>query len=445
MLNKYSRLRMKVTSLVEDIAFLRECRRKNTLPNFIKIKAAVENYRSIAAVKKAEKTWLSLEIKHKYKELSDTEIELYNLHLFLTKNLNNSEYSEWSEFDQMVNSQCLAWRKRKQTTHSHKVSVLCENNPQIVCEPHFISDFVINESDESFSSEELDLLNKGLKFTPAPTKLPLLDTIVDIETVLKYKVPSTQNDIRTKTVDILDTKNETNTTKTAIDHARVIDSLKKKDVVYVKADKSNNLVILNKNDYDQRVEQLITECNYTEVKRNPLKKMIRETNALRQKIKQVFSDRVCRALIVSNPTLPKLYALPKTHKIGNKMRPIVSNINAPTYKLAKWLVSEIKKLPQLESLSVKNSFEFVEKIKDLELSENEMMVSFDVASLFPSIPVDVTLSVLGKHLETLELDQNKKVLFLETAKLCMDQSFFQFREKLLKSSSAQAWAIHLAH
>lgn len=51
---------------------------------------------------------------------------------------------------------------------------------------------------------------------------------------------------------------------------------------------------------------------------------------------------------------------------------------------------------------------------------------------FLSIPVDVALSVLGKHLETLELDQNKKVLFLETAKLCMDQSFFQFREKTYK-------------
>lgn len=39
--------------------------------------------------------------------------------------------------------------------------------------------------------------------------LKLLDTIVDIETVLKYKMPSTQNHIRAKTVDIFDTKNGT--------------------------------------------------------------------------------------------------------------------------------------------------------------------------------------------------------------------------------------------
>lgn len=170
--------------------------------------------------------------------------------------------------------------------------------------------------------------------------------------------------------------------ETAIQQARVLRKLREKDVVYVKADKSNNVVIIDKTDYNERVEKLITECKYRESNRNPLKKMIRETNSLRQKIKKVFSDRVCRALLVSNPTLPKLYALPKTHKTGNKMRPIVSNINAPTYKLAKWLVSEFKKLPQFESLSVKNSLEFVEKIKDLELSGNEIMISFDVSRYF---------------------------------------------------------------
>jgi len=37
-------------------------------------------------------------------------------------------------------------------------------------------------------------------------------------------------------------------------------------------------------------------------------------------------------LKVQNPELPKLYELPKIHKPGNSMRPIVSNIRAPTYK-----------------------------------------------------------------------------------------------------------------
>ena len=38
---------------------------------------------------------------------------------------------------------------------------------------------------------------------------------------------------------------------------------------------------------------------------------------------------------------PKLYGLPKIHKEGTPLRPIVPNINAPTYKLAKFLTKLI--------------------------------------------------------------------------------------------------------
>lgn len=116
--------------------------------------------------------------------------------------------------------------------------------------------------------------------------------------------------------------------------------------------------------------------------------------------------------------LPKLYALPKTHKPGKKMRPIVSNVNAPSYKLAKWLVKELKKLPRIKSRSVKNSFEFIEKIKDIVIAIDEIMISFDVLSLFPSVPVNIALKELEKYLNGLDLEQNKKDIYMAVAKLC---------------------------
>lgn len=87
--------------------------------------------------------------------------------------------------------------KRRKETHRHKLLQLTVSAPRVINnKPEFIPDFVINESNEIFSDEELNLLNKGLKFTPKPTEIPLLDTVVDIETVLKFKVPSVQCDIR---------------------------------------------------------------------------------------------------------------------------------------------------------------------------------------------------------------------------------------------------------
>lgn len=38
-----------------------------------------------------------------------------------------------------------------------------------------------------------------------------------------------------------------------------------------------------------------------------------------------------------NPSAPTLYELPKIHKEGNHIRPVVSYVNAPSYKICKQL------------------------------------------------------------------------------------------------------------
>lgn len=246
-------------------------------------------------------------------------------------------------------------------------------------------------------------------------------------------MPSVQNEIRgtAKSV-IIDAKKLEKTSIIAKNQMQILKSLNEKDVVYVKADKGNQVVIINKEDYDERALQLINECGYKEMEKNPIKKMIREVNSFRQRIRSCFGDRTCRSLIVSNPVLPKLYILPKTHKEGKKTRPIVSNVNAPCYRLAKWLVKEFKCLPKMDTLSVKNSLDFVDKIKDESLRENEIMVSFDVSSLFPSIPVNIAINEMEKYLNNIDIDSERKLIYLETAKLCMNHSYFQFREKIYK-------------
>lgn len=52
--------------------------------------------------------------------------------------------------------------------------------------------------------------------------------------------------------------------------------------------------------------------------------------------------------------------------------------------------------------------------------------------MFPSIPVDIALKVLENHLNDIQLDSDKKSVYLETARLCMNQSYFEFRNKIYK-------------
>jgi hypothetical protein len=107
-----------------------------------------------------------------------------------------------------------------------------------------------------------------------------------------------------------------------------------------------------------------------------------------------ISNEISRKLIDNDPTIARAYGLPKIHKADVPLRPIVSLIGSPTYKIAKWLFKKLKYLSCSSPFSINNTFLFLEKIRNLRISPDESFVSFDVTSLFPSIPTALALSTV---------------------------------------------------
>ena len=75
------------------------------------------------------------------------------------------------------------------------------------------------------------------------------------------------------------------------------------------------------------------------------------------------------------------------------LRPIVSFINSPTYNLSKFL-SRILSSLLVNRYSVRNSKKFVDYVQNFTISESEILVSFDVVSLFTSVPMDKALNLV---------------------------------------------------
>lgn len=169
------------------------------------------------------------------------------MHLRITSRVPSELYEQWLLFDSSVQRFARIARFKKRERHGRKLSDLISerNEEKKVFEPKMIPDFVVNLSNEHFAENELNLLNRGLKYTPKPNDVNITDSIVDIETILKYKLPSIQNAIRTKAKEVIENL-ETKKTKQFNDQFEIIDSLKKKNCVYVKADKGNKLVVLDK-------------------------------------------------------------------------------------------------------------------------------------------------------------------------------------------------------
>ena len=96
----------------------------------------------------------------------------------------------------------------------------------------------------------------------------------------------------------------------------------------------------------------------------------------------------------TDSVLPHMYGFPKIHKLNLPLRPIVSFVGSATYKLSKFLTNILSPLVGNTVHTVKNSAEFVELIEKINILDNESQMSFDVVSLFTSIPFETARAIV---------------------------------------------------
>jgi len=92
--------------------------------------------------------------------------------------------------------------------------------------------------------------------------------------------------------------------------------------------------------------------------------------------------------------MPRIYGIPKIHKEGAPLRPIINTIGDPTYLLAKFVALKLKPLVGPTSSFVKDSASFIEELKDIKLDSRDILVSFDVVSLYTCIPINEAMDVI---------------------------------------------------
>ena len=89
-----------------------------------------------------------------------------------------------------------------------------------------------------------------------------------------------------------------------------------------------------------------------------------------------------------------MYGNVKTHKQGNPLRPIISQIPLPTYQLAKRLNSLLAPYVS-DTYALKSPSEFVDMIR--AKAPSGMLASLDVTSLFTNVPVEQTITILCEN------------------------------------------------
>ena len=82
----------------------------------------------------------------------------------------------------------------------------------------------------------------------------------------------------------------------------------------------------------------------------------------------------------------KLYGIAKVYKTNVPLRPVVSMVGTPEYKLAKCLDSLIKShIP--DTYVLRSTENFIERLKKCPCNNKNTMVSLEVVSLFTNVPL----------------------------------------------------------
>ena len=168
------------------------------------------------------------------------------------------------------------------------------------------------------------------------------------------------------------------------------------NLVAVKSDKTNRLVITDEEKYKKKSQEMLENTNnYKHRKQSKCKQIETQANRLIRNIGHDKFDRRTQEKLISTGSQPANFVtLIKDHKnttdTGFPLRPVASTINTPTNKID-WLISRILNQLLLYIPSyIKNTDDLIEKLNNIDMKSyrgTEVFVSLDVVNLYPSIPI----------------------------------------------------------
>ena len=442
---KNNRINFKKYSM--KIWFLTLCKRHRITPSFIQIRSSVSTYSADVAVEKAKKVWLQSEIKYFYKLRDKTSSLLYLSHMKLA---NITDRITFDIFDRKVRDTTEHIGKNLYNKLYKKfINLKNVSKPKVVygyglSSEHKFHTRTLNLSSVDFTSNELNLLDKGLKYSVnvKVSQKHLKIAASDTENILQYINKQTAPSLSMRNVvssfkpqHLSANKRETETL------SRISDKILTNDLVIAKADKGNCTVILKKSEYLKKCYQFINENNIELLTINPLNKYQSLLGSTIKRCTELFEyfETKYSYYIQQNPRVPKLYTLPKIHKPTIPHRPIVSFNNSPAHRISKFLNETFQTYLQFKpKFTIRNSTNLCNELASLSVPPNSMLVSFDISNLFPSVPPQECLPLIQKILFKSDLPDWVTQYLFDMLNVTLQQNFFVFNDKFYQQKEGLA-------
>ena len=388
--NRFEKLRLKKGKLLCNLAFLCRCRDGRIIPKFAKIKHHVMNNRVKNILDHASIAIVRERIRDVRKRLSVTSQELLDIHLKLSNAMQREDCNRIDRITTQKEEWISGKVKKKQIQKFNKLSgmksdINVKNKKRAT---------VINLTNKPMEPVLMSVLEKGLNFALTPDRLPIKKFITGTEAAIKHLPEESAEEIRNEVSLILKTfkRPKPNLKK---DERMALNELRNSaEILVLPADKGNAAVIMELETYREKMIELLSDPDYVVLKKDPTSSIMRKTNEMIKK--SSITEEIKRKISPKPGIPPRIYGLPKIHKQGIPLRPIVNSIGSPNYHLAKYLARILKPFVGGTAHHVKNSYDFVKTVQQISINAEDILVSFDVKSLFTKVPLEDTLEELGK-------------------------------------------------
>ena len=189
---------------------------------------------------------------------------------------------------------------------------------------------------------------------------------------------------------------------------RAIGQLKKNDgIIITRPDKGSGVVVMDKSEYVRLLKEasINDETKFEHISHErPMTKgrppkhyhpLLQKEKELASIVRRILPKSIADSLLQKGSRLAHLYGLPKTHKGKLAMCSIQSATGTYDYKLAKWPDEKLKPLSTNEH-TIGDIFSFADDLQEMEISDHDILVSYDVSALFTNVPVDETIGILAR-------------------------------------------------
>ncbi|CAF3713387.1 unnamed protein product [Rotaria socialis] len=222
--------------------------------------------------------------------------------------------------------------------------------------------------------------------------------------------------------------------------------LKKHKLILRQTDKSGVFHIGHLRDYERKAYLYRTTTGaYEELSTNPLNDIFhRVTNLLNQLRSQnrIRERQKSKLIPIQNKTeLAYMYFLPKSHKEGTPLRPIINTIHAATTQISKFLDQSLRPLfdRYVRSTTIVDGVDLFHRldvyIKNGYFKSSTLFVTFDITNLYTMLPQEESLEILAEFLREhgcQQIDGVSIETIIELARLVLKENVFVYDGKFYR-------------